>query len=116
MKVLTILGNILAISSAIYLYINFSIIEPLAIGGLMLLSLIAITGFTNKGLALVFLILSVCTTCGSFILVGIIIFGDALAGYPLSLLLSLSIIAAYLIVIVLNILALKTPAGIQKAK
>lgn len=116
MKKLTIALNCLSIASTLILYQIYTVIEPMAIAILMLLSLLAILGFANKGLSLVLLILSVCLTCGSVVLLGVMIFGDILNNYPLSLLTSISLVIAYLVVIILNILALKTPAGIKKAE
>lgn len=116
MKKLTIALNSLGIASTLILYQIYTVIEPMAIAILMLLSLLAILGFANKGLSLVLLILSVCLTCGSAVLIGVMIFGDILNDYPLSMPIAISLVSAYLVVIILNILALKTPAGIKKAE
>ena len=114
MKTFTILLDCLGITSAAYLFHSYSIIAPLPVAALMLLSLIVLSGLGNRTLALILLILNVCVTCGSTVLLGIILLGDVMEGYPLSVPLALFIVTSYILVAVMNILTLKEPAGIKK--
>lgn len=113
MKVLAIILNCLGIAVSIYLYQHYQIIEPLYISGFFGLTLIILTGLGNKGMALIVMILSVCSICGSVVFAGILFFSGLAGNYPLPLMTVLLLIPAFVFIAVINIFSLKPLAGIK---